>query len=125
MRARGVKGTTGTQASFLELFAGDHAKVRRLDELVAQKLGFHSSYEVTGQTYTRKVDSQVCAALAGVSESTHKTGNDLRLAAAWGAHAARDARLRPARPHRKPLAAAAAAAGFPRDETAQPALLKG
>ena len=84
MRARGVKGTTGTQASFLELFAGDHAKVRRLDELVAQKLGFHSSYEVTGQTYTRKVDSQVCAALAGVSESTHKTGNDLRLAAAWG-----------------------------------------
>ncbi|MCE9629141.1 MAG: adenylosuccinate lyase [Planctomycetia bacterium] len=84
LRARGVKGTTGTQASFLELFGGDHAKVRRLDELVAQKLGFHSSYEVTGQTYTRKVDSQVCAALAGVSESTHKAGNDLRLAAAWG-----------------------------------------
>ncbi|MFY8221509.1 MAG: lyase family protein, partial [Pirellulales bacterium] len=50
LRARGVKGTTGTQASFLELFAGDHAKVRRLDELVAAKLGFHSSYEVTGQT---------------------------------------------------------------------------
>jgi adenylosuccinate lyase len=84
LRARGVKGTTGTQASFLELFGGDHAKVRRLDELVATKLGFHSSYEVTGQTYTRKVDSQVCAALAGVSESTHKAGNDLRLAAAWG-----------------------------------------
>ena len=84
LRARGVKGTTGTQASFLELFGGDHAKVRRLDELVAAKLGFHSSYEVTGQTYTRKVDSQVCAALAGVSESTHKAGNDLRLAAAWG-----------------------------------------
>jgi adenylosuccinate lyase len=84
LRARGVKGTTGTQASFLELFGGDHAKVRRLDELVARKLGFHSSYEVTGQTYTRKVDSQVCAALAGVSESAHKAGNDLRLAAAWG-----------------------------------------
>ena len=84
LRARGVKGTTGTQASFLELFGGDHAKVRRLDELVAQKLGFHSSYEVAGQTYTRKVDSQVCAALAGVSESAHKAGNDLRLAAAWG-----------------------------------------
>ena len=84
LRARGVKGTTGTQASFLELFGGDHAKVRRLDELVAAKLGFHSSYEVTGQTYTRKVDSQVCAALAGVSESAHKAGNDLRLAAAWG-----------------------------------------
>lgn len=84
LRARGVKGTTGTQASFLELFAGDHAKVRRLDELVAHKLGFHSSYEVTGQTYTRKIDSQVVAALAGLSESCHKAGNDLRLAAAWG-----------------------------------------
>jgi adenylosuccinate lyase len=84
LRARGVKGTTGTQASFLELFAGDHAKVRRLDEMVAAKLGFHSSYEVTGQTYTRKIDSQVIAALAGASESMHKAGNDLRLAAAWG-----------------------------------------
>jgi adenylosuccinate lyase len=84
LRARGVKGTTGTQASFLELFGGDHARVRKLDALVARKLGFHSSYEVTGQTYTRKVDSQVCAALAGVAESTHKAGNDLRLAAAWG-----------------------------------------
>ncbi len=83
LRARGVKGTTGTQASFLDLFNGDHAKVRRLDELVAEKLGFHSSYEVTGQTYTRKIDSQVVAALAGVSESMHKAGNDLRLAAAW------------------------------------------
>jgi adenylosuccinate lyase len=84
LRARGVKGTTGTQASFLELFAGDHAKVRRLDELVSKKLGFNASYEVTGQTYTRKVDSQVVAVLAGISESTHKAGNDLRLAAAWG-----------------------------------------
>ena len=84
LRARGVKGMTGTQASFLELFGGDHARVRRLDELVALKLGFHSSYEVTGQTYTRKIDSQVVAALAGVSESCHKAGNDLRLAAAWG-----------------------------------------
>ncbi len=84
LRARGVKGTTGTQASFLELFDGDHAKVRRLDELVAAKLGFHSSYEVTGQTYTRKIDSQVIAALAGLAESMHKAGNDLRLAAAWG-----------------------------------------
>jgi len=84
LRARGVKGTTGTQASFLDLFAGDHARVRRLDELVAARLGFHTSYEVTGQTYTRKVDSQVVAALAGVSESAHKAGNDLRLAAAWG-----------------------------------------
>ncbi|MFM8892958.1 MAG: adenylosuccinate lyase [Planctomycetia bacterium] len=83
LRARGVKGTTGTQASFLELFAGDHAKVRRLDELVSRKLGFDRSYDVTGQTYTRKVDSQVVSVLAGISESTHKAGNDLRLAAAW------------------------------------------
>ncbi len=83
LRGRGVKGTTGTQASFLELFAGDHAKVRQLDEIVSRKLGFDRSYDVTGQTYTRKVDSQVVAALAGISESTHKAGNDLRLAAAW------------------------------------------
>ncbi|MFM7033762.1 MAG: adenylosuccinate lyase [Planctomycetia bacterium] len=84
LKARGVKGTTGTQASFLELFDGDHAKVRRLDEIVSRKLGFDASYAVTGQTYTRKVDSQVVAVLAGISESTHKAGNDLRLAAAWG-----------------------------------------
>jgi len=83
LRARGVKGTTGTQASFLELFAGDHAKVRHLDELVSQKLGFDRSYAVTGQTYSRKIDSQVVAVLSGISESTHKAGNDLRLAAAW------------------------------------------
>jgi adenylosuccinate lyase len=83
LRARGVKGTTGTQASFLELFEGDHAKVRRLDEAVSRKLGFDRSYDVTGQTYSRKVDSQVVAVLGGISESTHKAGNDLRLAAAW------------------------------------------
>jgi adenylosuccinate lyase len=84
LRARGAKGTTGTQASFLELFDGDHAKVRELDRLVSQKLGFASSYAVTGQTYPRKVDSQVMASLGGIAESTHKAGNDLRLAAAWG-----------------------------------------
>ena len=84
LRARGVKGTTGTQASFLELFAGDHAKVRMLDEMVSRRLGFCAAYDVTGQTYTRKVDSQVIAALAGISESTHKAGNDLRLSAASG-----------------------------------------
>ncbi len=83
LRARGTKGTTGTQASYLELFGGDHAKVRRLDELVSRKLGFNSSYAVTGQTYPRKVDSQVLATLGGIAESTHKAGNDLRLAAAW------------------------------------------
>lgn len=84
LKARGVKGTTGTQASFFELFNGDHAKVRQLDELVARKLGFTASYAVTGQTYTRKVDSLVVSALAAISESTHKAGNDLRLASAWG-----------------------------------------
>jgi len=83
LRARGTKGTTGTQASFLELFKGDHARVRQLDELVSQKLGFAGSYAVTGQTYPRKIDSQVLAALGGVAESTHKAGNDLRLSAAW------------------------------------------
>ena len=84
LRARGSKGTTGTQASFLELFDGDHAKVRALDELVSRKLGFNASYDVTGQTYTRKIDSQIVSALAGISESAHKAGNDLRLAAASG-----------------------------------------
>jgi len=83
LRARGTKGTTGTQASFLELFQGDHAKVRQLDDIVSRKLGFGGSYAVTGQTYPRKIDSQVLAALGGIAESTHKAGNDLRLAAAW------------------------------------------
>ncbi len=81
MQARGVKGTTGTQASFLQLFEGDHAKVRRLDELVAHKMGFESSYAVTGQTYSRKVDSQVLSALSGIAQSAHKGATDLRLLA--------------------------------------------
>src|SRR5262245_45090764 len=59
LRFRGAKGTTGTQASFLALFRGDHEKVRRLDELVARKMGFEQTYPVTGQTYSRKIDSQV------------------------------------------------------------------
>jgi len=79
IKARGVKGTTGTQASFLELFGGDHAKVRRLEELVGLKIGFESSYVVTGQTYSRKVDSQVLATLSGVAQSAHKAATDLRL----------------------------------------------
>ncbi len=77
--ARGVKGTTGTQASFLTLFAGDHGKVRALDRRVAERLGFAGSIPVSGQTYTRKLDSQLLAALAGVAESCHKMGTDLRL----------------------------------------------
>src|SRR5438105_2278859 len=78
---RGAKGTTGTQASFLALFRGDHDKVRRLDELVARKMGFDRIFPVTGQTYSRKVDTQVLDALSGLAQSTHKWGTDLRLLA--------------------------------------------
>lgn len=81
LRARSAKGTTGTQASFLELFNGDHAKVRRLEQLVAQKMGFDETYVVTGQTYPRKVDAQVLDVLAGVAGSAHKAATDLRLLA--------------------------------------------
>ena len=79
LRCRGAKGTTGTQASFLALFDGDHEKVRRLDRLVAEKLGFKQSYPVTGQTYPRKVDTHVLRALAGIGESVHKWATDMRL----------------------------------------------
>lgn len=81
LRFRGAKGTTGTQASFLALFHGDHDKVRRLDQLVARKMGFDRVYPVTGQTYTRKVDSQILDALSGLGQSISKLGNDLRLLA--------------------------------------------
>jgi adenylosuccinate lyase len=79
LQFRGVKGTTGTQASFLELFAGDHEKVRELDRRVARKMGFPRVYPVTGQTYTRKVDAQVLAALSGVAATAAKFATDLRL----------------------------------------------
>ncbi|MBZ0113091.1 MAG: adenylosuccinate lyase [Thermoanaerobaculia bacterium] len=79
LRCRGAKGTTGTQASYLTLFQGDHDKVRRLDAMVAQRLGFSASFPVTGQTYTRKQDSRVLSLLAGIGESSHKFGTDLRL----------------------------------------------
>lgn len=79
LRARGVKGTTGTQASFLELFHGDHAKVRQLDELVSRKMGFGAAYAVTGQTYSRKVDAAVLATLSGLAQSAAKAATDLRL----------------------------------------------
>jgi adenylosuccinate lyase len=78
---RGAKGTTGTQASFLALFHGDHTKVKELDRLVAQKMGFSHVFPVTGQTYSRKLDSQVLDALSGVAQSAHKWGSDLRLLA--------------------------------------------
>lgn len=79
LKARGVKGTTGTQASFLALFEGDHAKVRQLDALVSRKFGFDSTYAVTGQTYSRKIDSQVLDVLSGIAQSAHKAATDLRL----------------------------------------------
>jgi adenylosuccinate lyase len=79
LKARGVKGTTGTQASFLELFGGDHEKVRKLDELVSRKMGFDAAYPVTGQTYSRKVDSQILSTLSGLAQSAAKAATDLRL----------------------------------------------
>ena len=78
---RGAKGTTGTQASFLALFRGNHEKVKQLDLLVAQKMGFSRIVPVSGQTYTRKIDSQVIDALGGMAQSAHKWGTDLRLLA--------------------------------------------
>ncbi|HEV3445721.1 MAG TPA: adenylosuccinate lyase [Gemmataceae bacterium] len=81
LRFRGVKGTTGTQASFLALFHGDHDKVKQLDRLVARKMGFAEIFPVTGQTYTRKLDSQVVDVLSGIGQSAHKYGTDLRLLA--------------------------------------------
>ena len=81
LKARSTKGTTGTQASFLKLFDGDHAQVRRLEQLVAEKIGFEATYSVTGQTYSRKIDSQVLDALSGIGQSAHKAATDLRLLA--------------------------------------------
>ena len=79
MKLLGSKGTTGTQASFLELFDGDLSKVRRLDGLIAQKMGFSDCYPVSGQTYSRKVDTRVLNILAGIAQSAHKFSNDIRL----------------------------------------------
>lgn len=79
LKLRGVKGTTGTQASFLRLFGGDHQKVRELERRVAEKMGLPRTYAVTGQTYPRKVDAQILAALSGIASSAHKASTDLRL----------------------------------------------
>ena len=76
---RGAKGTTGTQASYLNLFEGDHDKVEALDKLIADKLGFTKTFPVTGQTYSRKLDSRILNALSGLGQSMHKITNDLRL----------------------------------------------
>lgn len=79
LKLRGVKGTTGTQASFLELFDGDHEKVKSLDKKVCAKLGFDQSLPVSGQTYSRKIDTLVVNALSNIGQSLHKITNDLRL----------------------------------------------
>jgi adenylosuccinate lyase len=81
MPFRGVKGTTGTQASFLALFDGKHNKVKKLDELVAKAFGFKNRCAVTGQTYQRKIDSMVLSTLALIAQSAHKMCNDVRLLA--------------------------------------------
>ena len=78
---RSVKGTTGTQASFLKLFDGDHRKVLRLEKMVAKKMGFKDVSPVSGQTYNRKIDANVVATLSGVAQSAHKLANDVRLLA--------------------------------------------
>uniref|UniRef100_A0A8C3SKJ4 Adenylosuccinate lyase n=1 Tax=Chelydra serpentina TaxID=8475 RepID=A0A8C3SKJ4_CHESE len=81
LRFRGVKGTTGTQASFLQLFEGDHDKVEELDRLVTVKAGFKRAYLITGQTYSRKVDVEVLSVLASLGASIHKICTDIRLLA--------------------------------------------
>ena len=79
MKLLGSKGTTGTQASFLELFDGDHEKIKKIDKLIAEKMGFSDCFPVSGQTYSRKVDSRVLNVLAGIASSAHKFSNDIRL----------------------------------------------
>jgi adenylosuccinate lyase len=81
LRFRGVKGTTGTQASFLELFGGDHEKVRELDRRVSRAMGFERRFGVTGQTYPRQQDFRVCQVLSSIAQSAHKFATDLRLLA--------------------------------------------
>lgn len=81
LAARSAKGTTGTQASFLQLFGGDHDKVRQLERKIAEKIGFEKIYAVTGQTYPRKVDAQLLDALSGIAQSLHKIATDIRLLA--------------------------------------------
>ena len=79
MKLLGCKGTTGTGASFLELFAGDHEKVKALEEKIAAKMGFDQVFPVSGQTYPRKLDFQVLSVLSGIAQSAHKFSNDIRL----------------------------------------------
>ena len=81
LKLLGCKGTTGTQASFCELFEGDDEKIRRLDKLIAGYMGYAKCYPVSGQTYSRKIDSRVLNVLAGIAQSAHKFSNDIRLLA--------------------------------------------
>lgn len=81
---RGVKGTTGTQASFLELFEGDHEKVQRLDHIVTEKMAFSAPLPVTGQTYTRKLDAGVLSVVAGIAASAAKFSGDIRMLQSFG-----------------------------------------
>jgi adenylosuccinate lyase len=81
---RGVKGTTGTQATFLELFRGDHARVRKLDQLVTSRMDFTSALSVTGQTYTRKLDAAVLSAVSGLAASAAKFAGDVRMLQSFG-----------------------------------------
>ncbi|KXZ39838.1 adenylosuccinate lyase [Alkalithermobacter thermoalcaliphilus JW-YL-7 = DSM 7308] len=79
LKLRGVKGTTGTQASFLNLFNGNHDKVKMLDQILCEKMGFKGSYFVTGQTYSRKIDYQILSLLSSIAQTMHKITNDIRL----------------------------------------------
>ena len=79
MKLLGSKGTTGTQASFLELFDGDQETIDKIDPMIAEKMGFKECYPVSGQTYSRKVDSRVLNVLSGIAQSAHKFSNDIRL----------------------------------------------
>ncbi len=79
MKLLGSKGTTGTQASFMELFDGDEEKVKKLDKIIAGKMGFSECFPVSGQTYSRKLDTRVLNVLAGIAASAHKFSNDIRL----------------------------------------------
>ncbi|MDD6057741.1 MAG: adenylosuccinate lyase [Clostridiales bacterium] len=79
LKLLGSKGTTGTQASFLELFDGNHALIDKIDPMIAKKMGFAECYAVSGQTYSRKVDTRICNILSGIAASAHKMSNDIRL----------------------------------------------
>lgn len=81
LRFRGVKGTTGTQASFMELFDGDHEKVKKLDKMVSAAFGFDDVFRITGQTYTRKIDARIASLLSSICQSMAKMSNDIRLLA--------------------------------------------